>query len=96
VTVRSLVPVEPPDAPWHGTTSGYDYHKCGCAACRRVKRQGNKRSRDKARGKLAADDPRHGTTTGYQYWRCRCDPCVRTWNNYMKDGYHRRKGSKDN
>jgi len=33
---RSLTPVEPANAEWHGTLNGYTNHSCGCVDCKRA------------------------------------------------------------
>ncbi len=57
----------------HGTTSGWQYHRCDCDVCRDAKRvhKRDERRRRLARARITAD---HGTVRAYKQG-CDCDAC---------------------
>ena len=57
----------------HGTTSGWQYHRCDCDTCRDAKRayKRDERRRRLARAHITAE---HGTRRAYQQG-CDCDAC---------------------
>lgn len=72
---------------WHGTTNGYDHHKCRCDDCSRARaiydtkryhegdnlRVTAKRLREQE--KLLRGEYWHGTYNGYVNRKCRCNNC---------------------
>lgn len=58
------VPTLDPDAPWHGTYSGYAYHGCRCLDCRDARIDYQRTVKDKT------------PTVGSLMWRPLCRTCL--------------------
>jgi hypothetical protein len=70
----------------HGTSSGYNHHRCRCEACKGYRHALDARRRDR----LVADpnDPAHGKVSGYSMG-CRCEPCSAARRVYMAERHSR-------
>ena len=77
-----VAPLEDPDAPWHGTLTGYTAHKCRCAMCKRCladyaatrRAEPPVRDAEPKMGRPRNPNVPHGIT-GYMNYRCRCVVC---------------------
>lgn len=99
MTSLQELPGELPAERWHGTISGYTYHKCRCDKCRQAKRiysRGYYREWIAGQVEERATRPPngehwHGTANGYNNRCCRCEPCRAAWAEYhAKGGYQAR------
>lgn len=83
------------DEKWHGTRTGYTYHKCRCEACTKANRD-YQRAATARRKTRTPPDSVHGTTGGYSNWGCRCEACSAVYAEHNAKGYHSRqlRGSK--
>lgn len=67
MTTRS--PVDPPDAPWHGTEGGYTNHRCGCRRCRKAYNKAQRERRLQTRSIPDHVDP--DSYNAYRYYGSR-------------------------
>lgn len=61
---------------WHGTITGYTYHRCRCEPCTGAMRRYTRARRAFRRAHPEQFPVPHGTVIGYKDYRCRCPECT--------------------
>lgn len=94
-----------PDIPtaverWHGTSGGYNNHKCRCAPCTGAwrstlagLRQRRYSQRVSVDGVLIHPTATHGKYTSHSNYGCRCEPCASAWRDYLSGLKERRRAA---
>lgn len=81
-----------PDDSRHGTTNGYQNHRCRCEACRAAHRAAHAAymSRVRNTGSLTSSAAEHGTAYRYDVG-CRCAECRSAHNKKSRENKARRR-----